>query len=507
MVFLRGNSTTIGTINGSNVDVIDYQKKIKMMEDQYAASGYPVNEMMRQNIQEQVWGQYVEDAVLTKETEALGLSVTPKELDDILFGANPPQDLKQQFTNDKGEFDVNGAKNAIANLRKQKNNPVTENFNNIYLPALMQNRMREKYSSLLGSSYYLPKWIVEKQNADNNQLASIKFVNIPYSTISDSTADVKVSDGEINDFVSNHKDEYKQEASRSIAYVLFSAAPTSADTNLVVSQTEALKNEFTTSTDPNAFLVRNGSDVAFFDGYVVKSKMQVPNTDSIQRLADGAVFGPYKDGGRIVMAKMIGRRTLPDSVKCRHILISTQKGMADSTAQKRADSIATAIKGGANFAALCLQYSDDPGSKEKGGEYDFSSQQFGNLAKEFAETIFYGAAGDKKAVKTSFGYHYIEVLSQKNFEPAFKVAYLSKSILASQETENAASGAANQFAGESRNEKAFDENAKKKNYNKLIGNEIKPNDNTVPGIGSSRQLVRWVNDASKGEVSDPIRIR
>jgi peptidyl-prolyl cis-trans isomerase D len=32
-----------------------------MMEDQYSAQGYPVNEMMRQNIQEQVWNQYVDD--------------------------------------------------------------------------------------------------------------------------------------------------------------------------------------------------------------------------------------------------------------------------------------------------------------------------------------------------------------------------------------------------------------------------------------------------------------
>jgi len=108
-----GNSSSIGSINGSKVDAIDYQKKLKMMEDQYSAQGYPVNEMMRQNIQEQVWNQYVDDVVLTEETEKLGLSVPAKELDDILFGANPPQDLRNQFTNDKGEFDVNGAKNAM----------------------------------------------------------------------------------------------------------------------------------------------------------------------------------------------------------------------------------------------------------------------------------------------------------------------------------------------------------------------------------------------------------
>ena len=498
-----GNSSSIGSINGSNVDAIDYQKKLKMMEDQYAASGYPVNEMMRQNIQDQVWNQYVDDAVLTEETGKVGLSVPAKELDDILFGANPPQDLKQQFTNDRGEFDVNAAKNAIANLRKQKNNPVTENFNNIYLPALMQNRMREKYSSLLGNSFYVPKWIVEKLNADNSQRASIKYVNISYSSISDSTADVKVSDSDISDYVSKHKDEYKQDASRTIAYVVFNAAPTAADTNQVIAQSEALRNEYAVAADPNAFLVRNGSDVPYFDGYVVKSKMQVPNADSIQRLADGAVFGPYVDAGKVVLAKMIGKRSIADSVKVRHILISTQNGTPDSIAQKRIDSIATAIKGGANFAALCQQVTDDAGSKEKGGEYDFSSQQFGTLAKEFAEFAFYGTTGEKKVVKTSFGYHYIEILNQKNFEQAYKVAYLSKPILASQETENAASGAANQFAGESRNAKAFDETVKKRNYNKLIAGEIKPNDNTIAGIGSSRKLVRWVNDASKGDVSDP----
>jgi len=420
-----------------------------------------------------------------------------------LFGANPPQDLKQQFTNDKGEFDVNAAKNAIANLRKQKNNPVTENFNNVYLPALMQNRMREKYNSLLGNSYYVPKWIVEKLNADNSQRAAIKYVNIPYSTVSDSLADVKVSNSDIKDYVSKHKDEYKQEANRTISYVVFNAAPTSADTNLVIAQSEALRNEYSAAPEPNAFLVRNGSDVPYFDGFVVKSKMQVPNADSIQRLADGAVFGPYIDGGKVVLAKMIAKRSLADSVKARHILISTQNGTPDSVAEKRIDSIVTAIKGGASFAALCQQFTDDAGSKEKGGEYDFSSQQFGTLAKEFAEFIFYGTTGEKKIVKTSFGYHYIEILNQKNFEQAYKVAYLSSPILASQETINAASGAANQFSGESRTAKAFDESVKKKNYNKLIAGEIKPNDNTIAGIGSSRKLVRWVNEASIGDVSEP----
>jgi len=496
---LSGNKTTIGSINGNDVEYVDFQKKVKGMEDQYQAQGYPMNEQMRQNIQEQVWSQSIDETLLDDEIEKAGVTVTPKELDDILFGANPPQDFKRQFTNEKGEYDANAARQAIAELRKHKNDPRAQSFEDEYLPALLQNRVREKYASLIGNTTYYPKWLLEKTNTDNSQLASISYVATPYSSISDSA--VKVSDDEIKTYVGKHSEEFKQEANKSIAYVTFSAAPTANDSAALLKQVSDLKNEFATTTDISGFLVRSGSATNYTDMYVVKSKMQMPNADSIRSLNDGAVFGPYLDGGSYAVAKMINKRNLPDSVKCRHILISTQT-TPDSIAKKRIDSIAAAIKGGANFADLCAKYSDDPGSKEKGGEYDFNSIQFSNLAKEFAEFIFYGKTGDKNVVKTSFGYHYIEVLNQKDFETAYKVAYLSKQITASQETDNAASGLANQFAGESTNAKAFDANATKRNYNKLVATDIKPMDGSIQGLGSNRSMVKWINEAKVGDVSD-----
>lgn len=498
-----GNKTTIGSINGSDVEYVDFQKKVKATEDQYQAQGYPMNEQMRQNIQEQVWSQSIDETLLDDEIEKAGVTVTPKELDDILFGANPPQDFRRQFTNEKGEYDVNAARQAIAELRKHKNDPRAQSFEDEYLPALLQNRLREKYASLIGNTTYYPKWLLEKTNTDNSQLASISYVATPYSSISDSA--VKVSDDEIKSYVGKHSEEFKQEASKSISYVAFSAAPTSGDSSALFSQIASLRNEFASTNDVSGFLMRNGSATNYSDIYVVKSKMQMPNADTIRSLSDGAVYGPYLDGGSYALAKMIGKRNLPDSVKCRHILISTQT-TPDSVAKIRIDSIAAAIKGGANFADLCAKYSDDPGSKEKGGEYDFNSIQFSNLAKEFAETIFYGSTGDKKVVKTSFGYHYIEVLNQKDFETAYKVAYLSKPISASTETDNAASGLANQFAGESNNAKSFDANADKRKYMKFTATDIKPMDGSVQGLGTNRNLVKWINDAKVGDVSEAFNV-
>jgi peptidyl-prolyl cis-trans isomerase D len=502
---MSGDKTVIGSVNGKKIDYVEYQKKVQLVEDQYQQSGYPMNEMMRQNVQDQVWNQFIEDNVLNGEYDKLGLKVTPKELEDMLFGANPPQDLRRQFSNEQGIYDAKMARDAIANLKKQKNNPMADNFSNIYLPELMKARMREKYASLLGNTYYIPKWMAEKMNADNSELAAISFVSVPYTTVSDSAAEVKVSDAEIEAYLNKHKDEYKQEASRSIKYVSFSAAPTAADSNAVKTGLENLRSEFASAPDASAFLVRNNSDQPLYNGFVLKSRLQVPNADTIRSMADGSVFGPYLDGGSYVLAKMLEKRSLPDSVKVRHILIS-DKTVPDSIAKKRIDSIQTAIKGGADFAMLTAKYSEDQGSKDKGGEYSFGSQQFGTLAKEFSEQIFYGKTGEKKVVKTEFGYHYIEILEQKNFEPAYKVAYLARAINPSSETENAASGAANQFAGESRTAQAFEETATKKNITKLIASDVKPNDVQIQGLGSSRQLVRWINEAGAGDVSEPFNI-
>jgi peptidyl-prolyl cis-trans isomerase D len=505
----RSNPTTLGTVSGKKIDAIEFEERFKMAEAQYTNQGYPMNEAMRQNIREAIWNEYVDDIILSKRYEKLGIQTSDRELSDILFGANPPQDLRQQFTDpNTGQYDANAANQQIQALRKQKNTPMYKSFFEQYLPSLKKVRQKEKYISLIANSSYVPKWMVEKTNVDNSQKASISFVNVPYSTIPDSA--VKVSDDEILAHVNNHKEEFKQEESRGIEYVTFNAAPTKGDSMDIYNQLSALKNDFATAEDQPAFLVRNSSETPYFDGYVLKSKIQVAASDTIQKLKDGEVYGPYLDGGNYVLAKMIGKKTLPDSVKVRHILIKiSDRGapvLDDSTAKKRIDSIVTAIRNGASFDSMVVKYSDDQGSKDKKGEYEFSSLQLGNLSKEFAEVIFYGATGDKKTVKVENeqygGYHYIEVLNQKNFEPAYKVAYLTKAIVASDATDNSAMGLASQFAAESRDKKKFEENAKKKNLNRFTANEIRPLESNIQGLGESRELVKWMYEADLGDIAD-----
>jgi len=215
-----------------------------------------------------------------------------------------------------------------------------------------------------------------------------------------------------------------------------------------------------------------------------------------------------------VMAKVLDVKTLPDSAKVRHILIQTtdpQSGtvlLDDSTGAKRADSINKALNNGVNFDSLVLKYSDDQGSVHNGGVYDYFPQ--GKMVKAFNDFAFEGKPGERKVVKTEFGYHVIEILGQKGSQPYYKVAYFAKPIVGSEDTENTASNAAIQFAGDSRNQKEFEtnyeKNLKTKGINKVIAANIEPNAFTIEGLGTSRDLVKEIFKADKGDVLQPVRV-
>lgn len=497
------NSSVIAKVNGTSIERGDFEERLKSQEAMYAGQG-----ATREQLIGTVYNMEVDNIVLNQEFKKLGLVVSAKELNDILFGENSP--LRQEFTDPKtGEFKVDDAKRAFAQIKKSKNAEQIKMINNGYIDPTIQNSLRNKYQNLLIQSVYVPKWLVEKQQADNNGVASASYVYYPYVAIADST--VKVTESDINTYVKKHSNEFKKDdETRSIAYVSFSAAPSKADSAAALAQVNDLKAEFAASSDAAAFLGKVGSELAFYNSYFGGARIQVANKDSITRLPVGGMFGPYIDGNNYVIAKMVGIKQWPDSVTVRHILIGTsdpqsgQQVRDDSTGKKLVDSIQNAIKNGADFNSLVLKYSDDGGSKEKGGVYDYFPQ--GQMVIPFNDFAFDNAVGTKGVVKTDFGYHYIEILGQKNRGSAYKVAYLAKPILSSNETMNEANTAAASFVASAKNIKAYNDEAAKLGKPVLSASDIKQNDFTVGTMANTRSLVRWVYESKEGAVSDPTEV-
>jgi peptidyl-prolyl cis-trans isomerase D len=112
---------------------------------------------------------------------------------------------------------------------------------------------------------------------------------------------------------------------------------------------------------------------------------------------------------------------VPEQATVRHILLMTQgKPPADDAKIKaQAEDVMNQIKSGkAKFEDMVVKYTEDGGSKDKGGKY--TVQRNGQMVKEFEDAAFTQKPGDLGLVKTSYGYHIVQVVSR---EPAHQQSF------------------------------------------------------------------------------------
>ena len=117
----RATSSSVGSINGVSIDVQDYNQKVRMMEESNRQQGNPASEQMTQNIMESVWNGYIQETILQEETQKLGIAFTGKEMGELLFSDNAPQEFKQLFTDQAtGQYNIEQAKTWFNNIKKSK---------------------------------------------------------------------------------------------------------------------------------------------------------------------------------------------------------------------------------------------------------------------------------------------------------------------------------------------------------------------------------------------------
>jgi peptidyl-prolyl cis-trans isomerase D len=501
----------IGKINGNSIDYSEFDKRVKIAEAKQAGQkgGQPLTSAESNQVREQVWNQIVAENVFYKEAEKLGITLTSKELTAVLNSNDQSNPLTQErsLMGADGKLDPAKVKEALENIKKATGEQ-RDNIDAELIESIKLNSAAAKYGAMMNASAYYPTWMKEKEMAEDKSFATISYITVPYSDISDST--IAVTDADVNAYVSKHKKLFKQEAGRSISYVSFSQNPSAADSVEARKLIENIKIQFASDSSPKTFAARNSSSIAYQDDFIPLARIQSTVKDSMVKYGEGTIAGPFLDGNNYTLSKILGTKQLPDSVKARHILLGTRTRegaliMEDSAASKLADSVLAAIKGGASFKELAAKYSSDEGSKIKGGEL----ATFGNgaMVPEFNEFCFNKSVGSTEKVKTQFGYHIINIVNQSNFKPAYKIVIVAKPILPSNETINGANMAATKAAA-NKSTKDLKDYITKNPALKLEESPmaIKEIDNNVGALQDARLLVKWAFDAKVGAVSDPIPV-
>jgi parvulin-like peptidyl-prolyl isomerase len=458
---------------------------------------------------------------MQSQYDALGLSVERDYMRSLL-----EQNLGsfEEFKNEAGLFDQDKLNEFIANLKAIAPETTTlggsaidykswTNFEqNVAISGVQQAYFNMVKSGITGT---LTEGELDYQL--ENDKVDLKYVKIPYSNVADSTIIVKSS--EIKAYMKRFPKKYEVEASRDLVFVEFKEEASLADEQAIKADLSALisdREEFNEAanatqtivgfknTKDNASFVNSYSADNFNDNYVFKSAFASDQADKISGLAEGEIYGPYKESGFYKLSKMVSLKRIPDSVKVRHILtpfVGSTRADASVTkteaeAKTTADSIYKVLKRNRSKFKSLLSLSSDKVSNEKDGVIEFAYTA--GFAPEFKAYSFENPKGSLGVVRTDFGYHVIEILGQGTLQQAYKVATISQAIEPSVETVDEV------FKNKSKFEIAvadadFETVAAESNYEVRSVSSVKELDENIPGLGAQRAIVRWAFEDSSSE--------
>ena len=501
--------SSIAEINGEELSIDDFRNQVDVVSRN---SGPNVSNMQTVN---QVWDQEVRNTIMGQQLEHLGINIGQDQIMNYV-GTIPGYSQNPQFQNENGIFDENKFRTFIADLKV--NNPAQYQFWLQNEASIVQTAKQQAYFNLIkaGVGATLKEGELDYRLA--NDKMDIKYVRVPFTSIADSS--ITISKSEIQSYIDEHKDDFKQEPARDIQFVYFEEKPSVEDEKTVKDAIAALMTErveynettdtndtiagFDSTTDMAAFLDRN-SDIKFDTIYKEKSQLPTKFADTLMMLKVGEIFGPYQDGDSFKVSKMMDRKA-NGSVKASHILIAYEGAERANPDVKRTKEEAEAEakrllkearKKDAKFVELARDNSDGP-SAPNGGDLGYFQE--GRMVPEFNDFAFKSAVGTIGMVETNFGFHVIKVDDKRDI---VQIANLSREIEPSDATVDGLFTEATQFEMESiSSDKAFSDLAKENKFVVRPVNKLNATDENLPGLASQRSIVQWAftDDTKVGDI-------
>jgi peptidyl-prolyl cis-trans isomerase D len=213
---------------------------------------------------------------------------------------------------------------------------------------------------------------------------------------------------------------------------------------------------------------------------------------------------------KAVYQQNIQQYEVPDRVHAEHILLMTV-GKTDAEVaevKKQAEDIlAQARKKGANFEELAKKYSEDPGSKTKGGDLGWLVR--GQTVPEFEKAAFTQPKGEiSDLIRTQYGFHIIKVLDKEtaHTKPFEEVKDSIRTPMLLQKLDQEAAATADKMSNDIRqsNKTTLDDLARTYHLTVSETRPVGPNE-PVLELGNSQDVKDEIVRLRQGELSLPIR--
>ena len=501
----------IGEILGKKISVQDYQKLIDEYQSaiKFTMQRDNLTDQELKQVEDQVWQQLVSNRVIEADAEKVGLTVTEKEIQNVLNEGTNPMLVQTPFVNQQtGRFDVNALKQFFDSYNKAKaaKSPQVEQMQPIYDYWLFVEKnlraqlLGQKYQALLASCVLSNKAEAKMAFKDNNEESQIQLASLAYSTVKD--ADVKVTDDDLKAKYAELKPAFRQNVeTRDIKFVDFQIKASAADRSQVVKEMNDFQKQLASAADPAAVVSKSGSEIPYL-GLPVSNKayQQYPDIaskiDSLSVGTTGVVENAQDNTLNII--RVLSKAQLADSIQFRQINIAAA---TPDEARAKADSIQKALAGGADFDALAKRYG------QTGEKVWFTGQQYEMAPsmnqdnRTFVNALLNGEVNATQNLALTQGNIILQVLDKKAFTTKTTAAVIKKVVDFSKATRSNAYNKFSEFVAKSSTVADLEKNAPKSGYQVQSLNDISTAEHYVGGIPGTRDALKWLFEAKQGEVS------
>ena len=503
----------VGEVDGEKVSAQEYQELVEEYTEVVKMSSN-VNSLPEEQInrlQDEVWRTYVENKLVEKEARELGLKVSDAELQAIINAGTHPLLQGLPFRNPQtGAFDRDMLNKFLVDYSRMNQAQMPAEYAEYYQKlynywsfiekTLVQTRLREKYMSLVANA--LISNPVEAQNSFEARVnqSDLLLTAVPYSSVSDSL--VKVSDDDVRKAYDQKKEQYKQYVeTRNISYIDVQVTASDEDRAALQKEMEEYVAQMNGDnvSDYASFVRSTGSDVSYVDLFYTTRTLPSDVVARLDSVSTGDVFGPYYNAtdNTLNAFKKLAKASMPDSVQYRQIQVVAETPA--KTAQL-ADSIYTALKGGADFAELAKKYGQTGESIWiSSANYEGASIDSDNL--KYINAIISGKEKEVQNLALGQANVILQVMDKKAPTDKYKVAVVKRVVEFSKETYNKAYNDFSQFIATNNTYEKMVANAEDAGYRLLQRNDLSSAEHGIGGIRDTKEALRWAFNAEPGEVS------